>query len=103
MEFSFTEEQVLIRDTVFAFFNETATSERTRKAMAADGIDRGLWESFCKELGLGGAAFPENYGGAGLGQVEFSILAEAAGAQVAPLPLLVGTQGAWQEYCGDRY
>lgn len=88
MEFSFTEEQTLIRDTVFAFFSENATSERTRKAMAEDGLDRDLWTSFCNELGLGGAAFPENYGGAGLGQVEFAILAEAAGAQVAALPLL---------------
>lgn len=88
MEFAFTEEQAMIGETARAFFAENATSERTRKAMAADGIDRELWQSFCSELGLGGIALPEAHGGAGLGMVEFALVAEAAGAQVAPLPLL---------------
>jgi len=88
MEFVFTEEQQMIGETAKAFFVENATSERTRKAMAADGIDRDLWSSFCTELGLAGIAMPEAYGGAGLGQVEFAMVAEHAGAQVAALPLL---------------
>ncbi len=88
MEFVFTEEQAMIGETARAFFTENATSERTRKAMDSDGIDRELWQSFCGELGLGGIGLPEQFGGAGLGMVEFALVAEAAGAQVAPLPLL---------------
>ena len=88
MEFVFTEEQAMIAETVRGFFAENATSERTRKAMAADGIDRELWNSFCSELGLAGIGIAEELGGAGLGMIEFAIVAEAAGSQVAALPLL---------------
>jgi alkylation response protein AidB-like acyl-CoA dehydrogenase len=88
MNFAFTEEQAMIGETARAFFAESATSERTRNAMAGDGIDRALWQSFCTELGLAGVALPETHGGAGLGLIEFALVAEAAGAQVAPLPLL---------------
>ena len=88
MEFVFTEEQQMIGETARAFFTENATSERTRKAMAADGIDRELWTAFCQELGLSGIGIPESAGGAGLGLVELAIIAEAAGAQVAALPML---------------
>ena len=88
MDFSFTDEQRMIAETAQSFFAENATSKRTREAMASDGFDRETWQSFCQELGLGGIIVPEEYGGAGLGHVELAIVAEAAGAQVAALPLL---------------
>ncbi|MDP3675617.1 MAG: acyl-CoA dehydrogenase family protein [Novosphingobium sp.] len=88
MHFAFTDEQAMIAETVRGFFAEHATSARTRKAMAGDGVDRALWASFCTELGLSGVAILEDAGGAGLGLVELAIVAEAAGAQVAALPLL---------------
>lgn len=88
MDFAFTDEQNMIAETAQAFFVENATSERTRKAMAGDGIDRDLYRSFCEELGLGGVIVPEELGGVGLGHVEMAILAEAAGYNVAAMPLL---------------
>jgi alkylation response protein AidB-like acyl-CoA dehydrogenase len=88
MEFTFTPEQLMIGETARGFFTENATSKRTRNAMAGDGIDRDLWRAFCAELGLAGVALPETHGGSGLGLIEFALVAEAAGAQVAPLPLL---------------
>lgn len=88
MEFVFTEEQQMIGDTAKGFFVENATSERTRDAMAADGIDRDLWTSFCTELGLSGIAIPEAHGGAGLGMVELALVAEQAGASLAAIPFL---------------
>ena len=88
MEFAFTQEQGMIAETAQSFFAENATSKRTREAMMRDGIDRDMWLGFCQELGLAGVALPEAFGGAGLGMVEFAILAEAAGAQVAAIPLL---------------
>ncbi|KFG91955.1 Acyl-CoA dehydrogenase domain-containing protein [Sphingobium herbicidovorans NBRC 16415] len=88
MDFAFTDEQQMIAETAHSFFAENATSERTRKAMAGDGIDRALWQAFCQELALSGIGLPESGGGAGLGMVELAIIAEAAGAQVAALPML---------------
>lgn len=88
MEFAFTDEQRMIEETARAFFAENATSARTRKAMAGDGIDRALWTAFCQELGLSGIGIAESAGGSGLGLVEMAIIAEAAGAQVAALPML---------------
>lgn len=88
MQFAFTEEQSMIAETVQSFFAENADAERTMKAMSVDGIDRDLWTAFCQELGLGGILVSEEYGGAGLGHVELAIIAEAAGTQVAALPLL---------------
>ncbi|EQB13607.1 acyl-CoA dehydrogenase family protein [Novosphingobium lindaniclasticum] len=88
MEFAFTDEQQMIAETARAFFAENATSARTRAAMEHDGIDVVLWRDFCVELGFSGIAIPESAGGAGLGLVELAILAEAAGAHVAALPML---------------
>lgn len=88
MHFAFTDEQKMIAETVQAFFRENATSTRTRLAMESTGVDRDLWSAFCTELGLAGIGLPEEHGGAGLGMVEFAIVAEAAGAQVAAIPLL---------------
>ena len=88
MNFAFTDEQAMIAETAKAFFAENAASERTRAAMAGEGLDRDLWRAFCQDLRLGGIALPEGHGGAGLGMVELAILAEAAGAQVAAIPML---------------
>lgn len=88
MQFSFTDEQTLIADSVRRFFLDNATSARTRDAMADQGMDGALWQAFVDELGLAGVLIPEAHRGAGLGMVELAIIAEAAGAQVAALPLL---------------
>jgi alkylation response protein AidB-like acyl-CoA dehydrogenase len=88
MNFTFTPEQSMIGETARSFFIENATSARTRNAMAEGDIDRDLWRAFCADLGLAGVALPESYSGAGLGMVEFALVAEAAGAQVAAIPLL---------------
>lgn len=88
MDFALTEEQAMIADTARQFFAENATSVRTRGAMAADGLDRDTWRAYCQDLGLGGLMTPETFGGSALGKVEFATVAEAAGAQVAAIPLL---------------
>jgi alkylation response protein AidB-like acyl-CoA dehydrogenase len=53
-----------------------------------------LWQGFTQELGFGGIALPEIHGGAGLGMVELAILAKAAGAHVAALPMLGSSMAA---------
>jgi alkylation response protein AidB-like acyl-CoA dehydrogenase len=88
MNFAFTDEQQLLAETAASFFGRNATSERTRHAMAGDGVDWALWRTFVSDLALNGLTAPEAMGGSGLGMVELAIVAEAAGAQIAPLPLL---------------
>lgn len=96
MQFAFTDEQTMIADTAKSFFEENATAARTRAAMASDGIDRDLWRAYCADLGFGGIALPETHGGGGLGFVELAIIAEAAGAHVAALPMLGSLAAAAQ-------
>lgn len=88
MDFAFTDEQRMIAETARGLFGGQATSDRVRRAMAADGIDRDLWKTYCGELGLSGIGIAEELGGLGLGLVELAIVAEAAGAAVAALPML---------------
>jgi alkylation response protein AidB-like acyl-CoA dehydrogenase len=92
MEFAFTDEQRMIAETARAYFAEHATSGRTRAAMAQTGpeagIDAGLWQGYCRDLGFSGIGIAEDLGGAGLGMVELAILGEAAGTHVAAMPML---------------
>lgn len=88
MDFAFTDEQLMIAETARGFFVDNATSQRTRKAMASDGFDRETWQAFCQGLGLSGLLIAEKFGGSNLGMVEFANIAEAAGTQVAAVPLL---------------
>jgi alkylation response protein AidB-like acyl-CoA dehydrogenase len=49
--------------------------------------EAGLWRSL-SEIGVGGLAIPEQFGGAGAGPVEISVVAEQLGRALAPSPLL---------------
>jgi alkylation response protein AidB-like acyl-CoA dehydrogenase len=53
-----------------------------------DGCDRVLWERMAGELGLPGLTVPEDLGGAGLGQVELSLVMEELGRALTPSPFL---------------
>ena len=51
MDFKFTDEQVMIRDTAQAFLSEVSTSEAVRSAMATElGYDPQLWQRICTEM-----------------------------------------------------
>ena len=80
MEFAFTEEQEMIRDTAAAFLAEVSTSEAIRSAMATDtGYDPALWERICGEMYWQAIHIPEAYGGMGLGYVEVVAMMEQMG------------------------
>ena len=80
MEFSFTEEQQMIRDTAEAFLAEVSTSAAVRQAMATElGYDRELWNRVCNELYWPAMHIPEAYGGMGLGYVELVATLEQMG------------------------
>lgn len=74
MQFSFTEEQGLIRDTVAGFTQDWREAGGLRAPYSVDG-----YKALAQELGLAGITVPEALGGAGLGAVERAIVMEELG------------------------
>jgi alkylation response protein AidB-like acyl-CoA dehydrogenase len=80
MEFAFTEEQQMIRDTAESFLADVSTSEAVRQAMATEqGYDEAIWQRICTELYFQAITIPEEYGGMGLGYVELVAVLEQMG------------------------
>jgi alkylation response protein AidB-like acyl-CoA dehydrogenase len=86
MNFSFTEDQILLRNSVRSALEQQCPSAHVR-AMMDDRLGYGepLWGEMAK-LGWLGLPFPEQYGGAGLGLVELSIVLEEMGRAAYPGP-----------------
>jgi len=80
MDFAFTDEQLMIRDTAESFLAEVSTSEAIRAAMATDtGFDASLWQRICADMYWQAIHIPEEYGGLGLGYVELVAMLEQMG------------------------
>ena len=80
MDFAFTEQQQMIRDTAESFLVEVSTSEAIRTAMVTvQGYDSELWQRICGELYWQAIHIPEEYGGLGLGYVELVAMLEQMG------------------------
>ena len=87
MEFTFDEEQQAVRQAAEGLFEGLVTPDRVKEVEASDErFDRGLWTELAK-ADLLGLAIPESDGGGGFGMVELSIILEAQGRAVAPVPL----------------
>ncbi|MBV9996153.1 MAG: acyl-CoA dehydrogenase [Caulobacteraceae bacterium] len=81
-----TDEQQLLRDQVRGLLSEICRPDDLRRLIASGAPwDERLWKALA-ELGVLGAAIPEQYGGVGLGPVEVSIVAQELGRAVAPVP-----------------
>lgn len=80
MEFAFTQEQEMIRDTAASFLAEVSGSEAVRHAMATEqGYETELWNRICGEMYWQAIHIPEEYGGMGLGYVELVAMMEQMG------------------------
>lgn len=87
MEFVFTEEQEMIRDTAAAFLAEVSDSAAVRRAMSTEeGYERPLWSRICSEMFWQGIHVPEAYGGIGLGYVELVAMMEQMGRSLLCSP-----------------
>jgi pimeloyl-CoA dehydrogenase small subunit len=88
MDFSFSEEQTLLRNSVQRFVKDKYSFE-TRRAIAKSepGWRKDYWREFA-ELGLLGAPFPEDFGGLGGGPVETMIIMEEFGRGLVIEPYL---------------
>ena len=68
MDFSYTETQDMLRDTLARFLADTYDFETRKKMLLRpEGRDPGIWKAISTELGLTCAPFAEEYGGMGGG------------------------------------
>ena len=89
MDFSFTEEQTLLRDTVASWLADTYDFEKRRAAIAsAAGWRPELWKALAQDLGVLGASFPEDQGGLGGGATEVMVVQEEFGKALVVEPYL---------------
>jgi alkylation response protein AidB-like acyl-CoA dehydrogenase len=86
MDFGFNQEQELLRATARKFFESECTSEFVRTRMAEPaGVTDAFWAKLA-EQGWLGLIYPDEYGGAGLGFVDLTVLMEEMGRAVMPGP-----------------
>ncbi len=104
MDFSYTEEQTLLRDTVARFLKDNYDFETFRRVSRSEpGWRPEVWKQFA-ELGLLGASLPEDFGGLGGGAVETMIVMEEFGKAlvVEPYVQTVVIGGGLIRYAGTE-
>jgi alkylation response protein AidB-like acyl-CoA dehydrogenase len=89
MDFEFTEEQNMLRDTLASYLKDHYDFE-TRRAVtkSAAGWRSECWRALAKDLSIFGAAFPESLGGFGGGAIEHMIVMEEFGRALVVEPYL---------------
>lgn len=80
MDFTLNDEQELLRGGLTRFLGTRYDLEKSRAAAkSGPGWQPDIWRAFAEELGILGAALPEESGGIGGGPVEMMLIAEALG------------------------
>jgi len=88
MNFAFSEEQEMLRDSARRFLEEKSGSEHVRATMDTEsGYDAALWAEIAQQ-GWQAMAIPEEYGGAGFSFLEQAVLMEEMGRALFPSPYL---------------
>jgi alkylation response protein AidB-like acyl-CoA dehydrogenase len=88
MDFSFSEDQTMLRDLAREILEKEVTAEQLKEVeQDPDWFDRGLWSQLA-EANLLGLVAPEELGGMGSGIEEICLLLQESGRAVAPVPLL---------------
>ncbi|MGH6994000.1 MAG: acyl-CoA dehydrogenase family protein [Caulobacteraceae bacterium] len=89
MDFSFTEEQGLLRDSLARFLADHYSLDERRKAIVSQaGWRPQIWRAFAEDLGILGAPFPEELGGLGGGPIETMVVMEEFGKALVVEPFL---------------
>ncbi len=87
MDFKLSKEQELLRDGLVKFLSTRYDLETSRTAAkTGPGWQPDIWACFADELGILGAALPEEVGGIGGGPVEMMVIAEALGQALVMEP-----------------
>ena len=89
MDFNFTEEQSMLRDTVASYLQDTYDFDARRGIIRSDaGWKPENWTAFAEALGILGAPFSEELGGLGGGATENMIVMEEFGKALVVEPYL---------------
>jgi len=96
MDFGFSPEQDMLRQTARAFLAENCPTAVVRQLLEDErGYKPELWKDMA-DLGWLGLAFPEEYGGQGLGFVDLTVILEEMGAVLLPSPFFASVLLAGQ-------
>jgi alkylation response protein AidB-like acyl-CoA dehydrogenase len=88
MDFSLTEEQELLQETVRGFVAKECPAQTVRAIFDGERGGAGaLWKGLA-EIGVAGLVVPEAYGGAGLELLELALVAEELGRGAVPVAFL---------------
>tara|TARA_B110000014_G_scaffold264284_1_gene264639 strand:- start:3632 stop:4771 length:1140 start_codon:yes stop_codon:yes gene_type:complete len=80
MEFVFTEEQELLKESAKSFLTEHSNSLKIREAMNSSLVyDQEVWKKISRDMGWLALLIPEEYEGLGLSWVDLSALLEEMG------------------------
>ncbi len=91
MDFDFSPEQYMLRDTVRDLLRRECTPAAVRAAWASPtGRSPERWRRLA-DLGVVGLTVPEEHGGAGMDEVDLVLILEEAGRALLPEPLLETT------------
>lgn len=89
MDFSFSEEQTLLRDSLAAWLADNYDFDKRRAAIASpEGWRPSAWKALAEDLGILGASFAEELGGLGGGSTEVMVVAEELGKALVVEPYL---------------
>jgi alkylation response protein AidB-like acyl-CoA dehydrogenase len=89
MDFTFSDEQKMLRDALQRFLKDKYGFEtRAHNLRSSAGWDAGVWQAYATELGILGAGFSEKLGGFGGGAIDHMIVMEEIGAAIAIEPYL---------------
>jgi alkylation response protein AidB-like acyl-CoA dehydrogenase len=88
MDFTFSEDQLLFRDSVRDFLVNEVSPARVRASWEREtGREDALWQQLAA-LGLTGLTVPEARGGLGMDELDFILLAQECGYVALPEPLV---------------
>jgi len=88
MDFTFTEDQLVFQESVRDFLVKEVTPERIRQSWETDtGREEALWSQLT-DLGLTGMTVREEFGGLGMNELDFVLLAQECGYVALPEPLV---------------
>jgi alkylation response protein AidB-like acyl-CoA dehydrogenase len=88
MDFTFTEDQLLFQESVREFLVNEITPERLRASWETDtGRSDEMWAQLT-QLGLTGLTVPEEFGGLGMSELDFVLLAQECGYVALNEPLV---------------
>ena len=85
MDFDFSDDQEMLRDTVRKWVDKGYTFERRRSIVKAGGYSKDAWKDLA-DLGLLGLYVPEAHGGMGFGPVDAMVVMEELGRGIVLEP-----------------